>query len=164
MTREGKVLLSLLLAFLLSFLPAICWAEEMYQMSAGEMTQLKSNLDELRNINDRQSRESALLQEQLLKSQMQLGQAEELSQMLKMRLKESQAQLGQAEGQSVRLQTQLQDLTTVLQGQAQSLQNANRLLAQFKKEEQARLRRSKRERTIAYIVAAAGLCFALRKL
>ncbi len=164
MTREEKVLLSLLLAALLSFLPAICWAEEMYQISAGEMTQLKSNLNELRNINDRQSRESARLLEQLRKSQTQLGQAEELSLTLKTRLKESQAQLSLAEGQSVKLQTQLQDLTTVLQGQAQSLQNANRLLAQFKKEEQARLRRSKRERTIAYIIAAASLCFALSKL
>jgi hypothetical protein len=48
-------------------------------------------------------------------------------------------------------------------GQAQSLQNANRLLQEYEREERSRLRRSRWQRNIAYIIAAAAVYFAVRR-
>jgi hypothetical protein len=44
------------------------------------------------------------------------------------------------------------------------LQNANRLLRQYEQEERSRLRKIKSQRNIAYMIAAACLYFAVRKL
>ena len=98
---------------------------------------------ELRNINDRQRTESATLRKQLAASQTQLTEAGKQSQMLK-------AQLGA--------------LKLTLEGQEQSLQNANRLLQQYEAEERSRFRKVKRQRNIAYVIAAAAVYFAIRKM
>ena len=100
-------------------------------------------MTELRNINDRQRTESATLRKQLEVSQTQLTAAGKQSQMLR---------------------EQLGALKLTLEGQEQSLQNANRLLRQYEQEERSRLRKIKSQRNIAYMIAAACLYFAVRKL
>ena len=45
-----------------------------------------------------------------------------------------------------------------------ALQNANRLLKQYEEEEKYRQRKIKRQRNIAYVIAAACLYFAVRKI
>ena len=140
---KRNALLCLLLVASLFFTAASCSAEEVYQISSGELNRLDRNLTELRNINDRQRTESATLRKQLETSQTQLTEAGKQSQMLK-------AQLGA--------------LKLTLEGQEQSLQNANRLLQQYEQEERLRLRKIKRQRNIAYMIAAACLYFAVRKL
>ena len=143
MFRIVRGLCCTLLVVCLSFIPALCSAEQLYQITETELEQLDRNLTKLRNINDRQRTESATLRKQLEMSQTQLTEAEKQSQMLK-------AQLGA--------------LKLTLEGQEQSLQNANRLLQQYEQEEKYRLRKIKRQRNIAYTIAAACLYFAMRKL
>ena len=143
MSRMLRVLCCTLLVACLSFIPALCSAEQLYQITETELERLDRNFSELRNINDRQRTESATLRKQLEMSQTQLTEAEKQSQMLK-------AQLGA--------------LKLTLEGQEQSLQNANRLLQQYEQEEKYRLRKIKRQRNIAYTIAAACLYFAMRKL
>lgn len=139
----GKRLFSLLLVVCLWLMPAICSAEQMYQITSTELDRLDRNLTELRNINDRQRTESATLRKQLETSQTQLTEAGKQSQMLK-------AQLGA--------------LKLTLEGQEQSLQNANRLLQQYEQEERIRLRKIKRQRNIAYVIAAVSLFAVVRKM
>lgn len=143
MFRILRVLCCTLLVVCLSFIPALCSAEQLYQITATELERLDRNLTELRNINDRQRTESATLRKQLAASQTQLTEAGKQSQTLK-------AQLGA--------------LKLTLEGQEQSLQNANRLLRQYEQEERSRLRKIKSQRNIAYMIAAACLYFAVRKL
>ena len=143
MSRMLRVLCCTLLVACLSFIPALCSAEQLYQITETELERLDRNFTELRNINDRQRTESATLRKQLEASQTQLTEAGKQSQMLK-------AQLGA--------------LKLTLEGQEQSLQNANRLLQQYEQEEKYRLRKIKRQRNIAYTIAAACLYFAMRKL
>ena len=143
MERNGKRLCSVLLSAWLCCTPALCSAEEAYLIYSGELTRLERNLTELRNINDRQRTESATLRKQLEASQTQLTEAGKQSQMLK-------AQLGA--------------LRLTLEGQEQSLQNANRLLQQYEQEERLRLRKIKSQRNIAYVIAAACIYFAVRKM
>ena len=143
MSRMLRVLCCTLLVACLSFIPALCSAEQLYQITETELERLDRNFSELRNISDRQRTESATLRKQLEMSQTQLTEAEKQSQMLK-------AQLGA--------------LKLTLEGQEQSLQNANRLLQQYEQEEKYRLRKIKRQRNIAYTIAAACLYFAMRKL
>ena len=140
---KGKRWFSLLLVVCLWLTPAICSAEQMYQITSTELEQLDRNLTELRNINDRQRTESATLRKQLEASQTQLTEAGKQSQMLK-------AQLGA--------------LKLTLEGQEQSLQNANKLLQQYEQEERSKLRKIKNQRNIAYMIAAACLYFAVKKL
>lgn len=142
MFRIVRVLCCTLLVACLSFIPALCSAEQLYQITETELEQLDRNLTELRNINDRQRTESAILRKQLETSQTQLTEAGKQSQMLK-------AQLG--------------TLKLTLEGQEQSLQNANRLLQQYEAEGRSRLRRSRWQRNIAYVIAAAAVYFAVRK-
>ena len=142
MFRTVRVLCCTLLVVCLSFIPAFCSAEQLYQITETELEQLDRNLTELRNINDRQRTESAILRKQLETSQTQLTEAGKQSQMLK-------AQLGA--------------LKLTLEGQEQSLQNANRLLQQYEQEERSRIRRSRWQRNIAYVIAAATVYFAVRK-
>lgn len=143
MTRMLRVLCCTLLVACLSFIPALCSAEQLYQITETELEQLDRNFSELRNINDRQRTESATLRKQLEASQTQLTEAGKQSQMLR---------------------EQLGALKLTLEGQEQSLQNANRLLQQYEAEERLRLRKVKRQRNTAYVIAAACLYFAVRKL
>ncbi len=142
MFRIVRVLCCTLLVACLSFIPALCSAEQLYQITATELERLDRNLTELRNINDRQRTESATLRKQLEASQTQLTEAGKQSQMLK-------AQLGA--------------LKLTLEGQEQSLQNANRLLQQYEQEERLQLRRSRWQRNIAYVIAAAAVFFAVHR-
>ena len=143
MFRIVRVLCCTLLVACLSFIPALCSAEQLYQITETELERLDRNLTELRNINDRQRTESAILRKQLETSQTQLTEAGKQSQTLK-------AQLGA--------------LKLTLEGQEQSLQNANRLLQQYEQEERSRLRRSRNQRNIAFVIAAAAVYFAIRKM
>lgn len=140
---KRNALLCLLLVASLFFTAASCSAEEVYQISSGELNRLDRNLTELRNINDRQRTESVTLKQQLA---------------------ESQAQLSQAEKQSQTLKEQLGALKLTMDGQAQSLQNANKLLQQYEQEAKLRLRHSRRQRNIAYVIALTAICFAVRKM
>ena len=143
MSRILRVLCCTLLVACLSFIPALCSAEQRYQITETELERLDRNLTELRNINDRQRTESATLRKQLAASQTQLTEAGKQSQMLK-------AQLGA--------------LKLTLEGQEQSLQNANRLLQQYEQEERLRLQKIKRQRNIAYAIALTAIYFAVRKM
>ena len=143
MSRMLRVLCCTLLVACLSFIPALCSAEQLYQITETELERLDRNFSELRNINDRQRTESATLRKQLEMSQTQLTEAEKQSQMLK-------AQLGA--------------LKLTLEGQEQSLQNANRLLQQYEQEERLRLQKIKRQRNIAYAIALTAIYFAVRKM
>ena len=142
MSRMLRAWCCTLLVVCLSFIPALCSAEQLYQITATELERLDRNLTELRNINDRQRTESAILRKQLEASQTQLTEAGKQSQMLK---------------------EQLGALKLTLEGQEQSLQNANRLLQQYEQEERSRIRRSRWQRNIAYVIAAATVYFAVRK-
>ena len=143
MFKIVRALCCTLLVACLSFIPALCSAEQLYQITETELEQLDRNLTELRNINDRQRTESATLRQQLAASQTQLTEAGKQSQMLK-------AQLGA--------------LKLTLEGQEQSLQNANRLLQQYEQEERLRLQKIKRQRNIAYAIALTAIYFAVRKM
>ena len=143
MSRMLRAWCCTLLVVCLSFIPALCSAEQLYQITETELERLDRNFSELRNINDRQRTESATLRKQLAASQTQLTEAGKQSQMLKV---------------------QLGALKLTLEGQEQSLQNANRLLQQYEAEERLRLRKVKRQRNIAYVIAAACLYFAVRKI
>lgn len=142
MFRIIKALCCTLLVACLSFIPALCSAEQLYQITETELERLDRNLTELRNINDRQRTESATLRKQLEVSQTQLTEAGKQSQMLK---------------------EQLGTLKLTLEGQEQSLQNANRLLQEYEAEERSRLREIKRQRNIAYVIAAAAVFFAVHR-
>lgn len=142
MFRIVRVLCCTLLVVCLSFIPALCSAEQLYQITETELERLDRNFSELRNINDRQRTESATLRKQLEASQTQLTEAGKQSQMLK---------------------EQLGALKLTLEGQEQSLQNANRLLQQYEQEERLRLRRSRWQRNVAYVIAVAAVYFAVRK-
>ena len=143
MFRIIRALCCTLLVACLSFIPALCSAEQLYQITETELEQLDRNLTELRNINDRQRTESATLRKQLETSQTQLTEAGKQSQMLK---------------------EQLGALKLTLEGQEQSLQNANRLLQQYEAEERIRLRKVKWQRNIAYVIAAVSVFVAVRKM
>ena len=143
MSRILRVLCCTLLVACLSFIPALCSAEQRYQITETELERLDRNFSELRNINDRQRTESATLRKQLEVSQTQLTEAGKQSQMLK---------------------EQLGALKLTLEGQEQSLQNANRLLQQYGQEERLRLRKITSQRNIAYVIAAAAVYFAIRKM
>ena len=142
MFRTVRVLCCTLLVACLSFIPALCSAEQLYQITETELERLDRNLTELRNINDRQRTESATLRKQLVASQTQLTEAGKQSQTLK-------AQLG--------------TLKLTLEGQEQSLQNANRLLQEYEEEERRTKRRIERQRNIAYVLAAIAVIFCAAK-
>ena len=142
MFRILRVLCCTLLVVCLSFIPALCSAEQLYQITATELERLDRNLTELRNINDRQRTESATLRKQLEVSQTQLTAVGKQSQMLR---------------------EQLGALKLTLEGQEQSLQNANRLLQQYEREERSRLSKIKSQRNIAYVIAAAAIIFAVQR-
>ena len=86
MSRILRVLCCTLLVACLSFIPALCSAEQRYQITETELERLDRNLTELRNINDRQRTESATLRKQLEVSQTQLTAVGKQSQMLREQL------------------------------------------------------------------------------
>ena len=142
MYEKSRVLFCIVLVVCLSSIPAFCSAEEMYQISSGELDRLERNLNELNSINERQSRESKTLKDQLEASQTQLKEAAKQSGMLK---------------------EQLAGLKLVISEQGTSLQTANRLLKQYEEEEKYKLRKAKRQRNIAYLIAIGAVLFAVRK-
>ena len=132
----------LLLLVLLS-VPQLSFASEAtYQITESELTRLESNLNELSEIN---SRQLVTLEQQ------------------KIQLKESEQKLQKAESQSTLLQDQLYSLRKEIQEQQNSLETAKKSLERFEKEEQLKLNKAKRERTVAWIVAGVLLCFCVGK-
>lgn len=67
-----SLLVSVLLAFLLLFMPATCAASEMYQISEQELVQLEKNLNRLEQLSKTQQAELTKLRIQLQKSQTEL--------------------------------------------------------------------------------------------
>ena len=78
-------------------------------------------------------------------------------------LQESERKLSQAEKESGQLQSQIYSLRKEMIEQENSLESARKSLEQFEKEEQAKLNKAKRERTVAWIVAGVLLCFCVGK-
>lgn len=142
MYGKSNILFCIVLAVCLSSTPALCSAEEAYRISSGELDRLERNLNELNSINERQNRESKTLKDQL---------------------EASQTQLKEAGIQSGMLKEQLAGLKLVISEQGASLQTANRLLKQYEEEEKYKLRKAKRQRNIAYLIAIGAVIFAVRK-
>ena len=121
----------LLLLVLLS-VPQLSFASEAtYQITESELTQLENNLTELSDLNDRQS-------EMLSQQQIQLQESEE--------------KLSLAEQESEKLQNQIYSLRKEMIEQENSLETARAFLERFEKEEQAKLNRTKQEKTAAWII------------
>lgn len=132
-----------LLCFALLSVPQLSFASEAtYQITESELTQLKNNLTELSNLNDRQSK--TLIQQQI-------------------QLQESEKNLNLAEKESKQLQSQIYSLKKEMIEQESSLETARVSLEQFEKEEQAKLNRAKQEKTAAWIIAGLMLCVCVGK-
>ena len=130
-------LLSLLACLLLdiSFVSA---QERTYEITEAELAQLEENLSELATVNGEQREKLATLQEMLETSETRLEASERKSQMLGARL---------------------DLLSKELIGQASSLENANRLLQEYEQEERRTKSRLKRQRNMAYVLAAIAVIF-----
>lgn len=129
-----KAEIILLLACLLyCFAPLRCEAAD-YTITEAELTRLKTNLTQLEAINNQSQQESKMLREQLAEAKKQL----------------------------TTLTQQLNELRAASEQQQQLLQTANQSLEQYAKEEKAKQRSLKRQRNIAYIIAA-GLLYAAVK-
>ena len=129
-----KAEIILLLACLLyCFAPLHCEAAD-YTITEAELTQLENNLTQLEAINNQSQQESKMLREQLAKAKKQLTM----------------------------LTQQLNELRAASEKQQQLLQTANQSLEQYAQEEKAKQRSLKRQRNIAYIIAA-GLLYAAVK-
>lgn len=123
--------------------PQLSFASEAtYQITESELTRLENNLTELSEINDKQS--ATLIQQQI-------------------QLQESEEKLSRAEQESEKLQNQIYSLRKEMIEQENSLETARASLEQFEKEEQAKLNKAKRERTVAWIVAGILLCVCIGK-
>ena len=132
-----------LLCLALLSVPQLSFASEAtYQITESELTQLKNNLTELSNLNDRQSK--TLIQQQI-------------------QLQESEKNLNLAEKESKQLQGQIYNLKKEMIEQESSLETARVSLEQFEKEEQTKLNKVKRERMVARIVAGVLLYFYIGK-
>lgn len=132
-----------LLCLALLSVPQLSFASEAtYQITESELTQLKNNLTELSNLNDRQSK--TLIQQQI-------------------QLQESEKNLNLAEKESKQLQGQIYNLKKEMIEQESSLETARVSLEQFEKEEQAKLNRAKQEKTAAWIIAGLLLCVCVGK-
>lgn len=132
-----------LLCLALLSVPQLSFASEAtYQITESELTQLKNNLTELSNLNDRQSK--TLIQQQI-------------------QLQESEKNLNLAEKESKQLQGQIYNLKKEMIEQESLLETARVSLEQFEKEEQAKLNRAKQEKTAAWIIAGLLLCVCVGK-
>lgn len=129
-----KAEIILLLACLLyCFAPLHCEAAD-YTITEAELTQLENNLTQLEAINNQSQQESKMLREQLAEAKKQLTM----------------------------LTQQLNELRAASEKQEQLLQTANQSLKQYAQEEKAKQRSLKRQRNIAYVIAA-GLLYAAVK-
>lgn len=129
-----KAEIILLLACLLyCFAPLHCEAAE-YRITEAELTRLETNLTQLEAINNQSQQESKMLREQLAEAKKQL----------------------------TTLTQQLNELRADSEKQEQLLQTANQSLEQYAQEEKAKQCSLKRQRNIAYIIAA-GLLYAAVK-
>lgn len=134
MKKLLKIEIILLLACLLyCFAPLRCEAAD-YTITEAELTQLENNLTQLEAINKQSQQESKMLREQLAEAKKQLTM----------------------------LTQQLNELKAASANQQQLLQTANQSLKQYAQEEKAKQRSLKRQRNIAYIIAA-GLLYAAVK-
>lgn len=135
MKKLLKIEIILLLACLLyCFVPWQCEAAEVYTITEAELTRLENNLTQLEAINKQSQQESKMLREQLAEAKKQLTM----------------------------LTQQLNELKADSEKQQQLLQTANQSLEQYAQEEKAKQRSLKRQRNIAYIIAA-GLLYAAVK-
>lgn len=129
-----KAEIILLLACLLyCFVPLRCEAAD-YTITEAELTRLETNLTQLEAINNQSQQESRMLREQLAEAKTQLTM----------------------------LTQQLNELKAASEQQQQLLQTANQSLEQYAQEEKAKQLNLKRQRNIAYIIAA-GLLYAAVK-
>ncbi len=129
-----KAEIILLLACLLyCFAPLRCEAAE-YRITEAELTRLETNLTQLEAINNQSQQESRMLREQLAEAKKQLTM----------------------------LTQQLNELKAASEKQQQLLQTANLSLEQYAKEESEKQRNLKRQRNIAYIIAAVLLYVAVK--
>lgn len=129
-----KAEIILLLACLLyCFVPLRCEAAD-YTITEAELTRLETNLTQLEAINNQSQQESRMLREQLAEAKTQLTM----------------------------LTQQLNELKAASEKQQQLLQTANQSLKQYAQEEKAKQRSLKRQRNIAYIIAA-GLLYVAAK-
>lgn len=129
-----KAEIILLLACLLyCFAPLHCEAAD-YTITEAELTQLENNLTQLEAINNQSQQESKMLREQLAEAKKQLTM----------------------------LTQQLNELRAASEKQEQLLQTANQSLKQYAQEEKAKQRSLKRQRNIAYIIAAGLLYTAVK--
>lgn len=134
MKKLLKIEIILLLACLLyCFVPLRCEAAE-YTITEAELTRLENNLTQLEAINKQSQQESKMLREQLAEAKKQLTM----------------------------LTQQLNELRAASEQQQQLLQTANQSLEQYAREEKAKQRSLKRQRNIAYVIAA-GLLYAAVK-
>ena len=134
MKKLLKIEIILLLACLLyCFAPLRCEAAD-YTITEAELTRLETNLTQLEAINNQSQQESQMLREQLAEAKKQLTM----------------------------LTQQLNELKAASEQQQQLLQTANQSLEQYAQEEKAKQRSLKRQRNIAYIIAA-GLLYAAVK-
>lgn len=131
------IIVGTLLCLLFYFAPwfiAQCEAAETYTITAQELTTLETNLTQLEAINNQSQQESKMLREQLAEAKKQLTM----------------------------LTQQLNELKAASEQQQQLLQTANQSLEQYAQEEKAKQRSLKRQRNIAYIIAA-GLLYVAAK-
>lgn len=129
-----KAEIILLLACLLyCFVPLRCEAAD-YTITEAELTRLETNLTQLKAINNQSQQESKMLREQLAEAKKQLTM----------------------------LTQQLNELKADSEQQQQLLQTANQSLEQYAQEENAKQRSLKRQRNIAYVIAAGLLYVAVK--
>lgn len=128
----------LLLCLLYCFVPTSCLAAE---ITEAELARLETNLTQLAEINNQSQTELQTLREQLTVSQEALTKAKQ---------------------QSAAQQVQLQNLKAITVQQENLLQSANKSLNEYEQEMKEKQRSLERQRNIAYIVAIAMLCVAVR--
>ena len=128
----------LLLCLLYCFVPTSCLAAE---ITEAELARLETNLTQLAEINNQSQTELQVLREQLTVSQEALTKAKQ---------------------QSAEQQVQLQNLKAITVQQENLLQSANKSLDEYEAEMKEKQRSLKRQRNIAYIIAA-GLLYAAVK-
>ena len=142
MLKRNIYLLALLFALCLWLPDTAFAAETQYRITASELNQLESSLNQLKIISEN--------------SQTEL-------QKLKTELSISKNELMQARNESKLLKIELATLKQTSQKQTELLQSANKSLAAYAAEEKKRQRVIKAQRNIAYGVSAVLLYALVRK-
>ena len=135
-------LLVLLFAWCLWLPDTTYAAETQYRITASELNQLESSLNQLKEINN--------------KSQTELVQ-------LKNELKISKSELTKARNESNLLKTELATLKQTSQSQTALLQSVNKSLETYAAEEKKRVQVIKAQRNVAYGISAVLLYALVRK-